>query len=232
MLVSRDKTYENLDDIANLLNDIDADIIALQEADGRSRWSGRFDHVEYLVSKTKHDCFVHGRHQHGWLASFGTALLANVTLEKPSSSPFEPSPPTTNKGFVRSAVEWQHNENRITLTIVSLHLDFLNKSVREAQVNEIIDDLSELKSPMVIMGDLNSEWADERSSVRMLAEGLDLTVFSPDGANLGTYKKVTGKRLDWILLSGPLEFVDYRVVPDGVSDHLAVYAEIGYKEDM
>ncbi|NNK32083.1 MAG: hypothetical protein HKP02_03105, partial [Xanthomonadales bacterium] len=36
-----------------------------------------------------------------------------------------------------------------------------------------------------------------------------------------------GARLDWILVSPGLEFLNYYVVPDVVSDHYAVAADIG-----
>ena len=45
MLVSKKRTYENLDLIVSLLEESNADIVALQEADAPSRWSGKFDHV-------------------------------------------------------------------------------------------------------------------------------------------------------------------------------------------
>ncbi len=52
MLVSKKRTYENLDLIASLLEESNADVVALQEADAPSRWSGKFDHVDYLRDKT------------------------------------------------------------------------------------------------------------------------------------------------------------------------------------
>jgi hypothetical protein len=65
--------------------------------------------------------------------------------------------------------------------------------------------------------------------VRMLADKLNLRAFQPEARGLGTYKDSTGKRLDWILITQELEFVDYRVLPDVVADHLAVYAEIIFR---
>ncbi len=35
-----------------------------------------------------------------------------------------------------------------------------------------------------------------------------------------------GTRIDWILISSGLEFAEHRTLPDRVSDHLAVVAEI------
>ena len=79
------------------------------------------------------------------------------------------------------------------------------------------------------MGDLNSQWGDDKSHVRILADELDLRAFFEEGTELGTYKSLDGKRLDWILISQDLEFRDYKVLPDVVADHFAVYAEIAYR---
>ena len=57
-------------------------------------------------------------------------------------------------------------------------------------------------------------------------DGLDLIAYDPHSDALGTYKKTDGRRLDWILVSRDLQFVEYRVLPDKLSDHLAVFAEV------
>jgi hypothetical protein len=67
----------------------------------------------------------------------------------------------------------------------------------------------------------------KRPHVQQLAEGLDLTAYESQNDLLGTYKKTDGRRVDWILVSGNLTFSRYEVLPDIVSDHLAVYAELG-----
>ena len=47
-LVSGEQTRQNLDDIAEVLKQRDIDVLAVQEADAPSRWSGGFDHVAEL----------------------------------------------------------------------------------------------------------------------------------------------------------------------------------------
>ena len=60
--------------------------------------------------------------------------------------------------------------------------------------------------------------------VRKLARRSGLQSYQPEAVDLGTY---SSKRLDWILISVDLEFIRYAVLPDVVSDHLGVVAEIG-----
>ena len=76
LLVSKEQTYLNLDKIAALLGEVAPDVVALQEADAPSRWSGDFDHVSYLAEESGFPCFVHGRHSTSWISRYGTALLS------------------------------------------------------------------------------------------------------------------------------------------------------------
>jgi endonuclease/exonuclease/phosphatase family metal-dependent hydrolase len=227
MLVSTEQTRENLDAIADVLEETAADVVALQEADAPSRWSGKFDHVTYLRDRTSFNCSLLGEHADTWLYSFGTALLSRVAMENSRSVTFPSTPPTTTKGFVMTSVDWDDGSGAAPVTLVSVHLDFSRKSVRDMQTGILIDALREISGPFIVMGDLNSRWDQKRSHVRQLADELDLRVFEPDSDSLGTYKDEQGKRLDWILLSRALEFRRYEVLPGEISDHLAVFAEIG-----
>ena len=76
------------------------------------------------------------------------------------------------------------------------------------------------------MGDFNADWNGKDMTVRMIASELALKAFNPTGKGqiAATY---SDKRLDWILVSNELEFRDYQVVSDAVSDHRGVIAELG-----
>jgi endonuclease/exonuclease/phosphatase family metal-dependent hydrolase len=228
-LVSKIQTYRNLDLIASLLQETNADIVALQEADAPSRWSGRFDHVDYLRDETEYRCSLIGRHADNWFFTYGTALLSRAQMSNSESITFPPTPPTTSKGFVKTTIAWDVQGKRVPVTIVSVHLDFSRKSVRDEQIGILVEVLKDIESPLIVMGDFNSHWDQKRSHVQQLAEALELAAYEPKNDHLGTYKSTDGKRLDWILASSDLGFARYEVLPDIVSDHFAVYAEIGYR---
>ena len=78
---------------------------------------------------------------------------------------------------------------------------------------------------MRIMGDFNDEWGQAGSILPLLVETLDLNPYRPDEAGLVTFPRFN-KRLDWILISPEFEFISYEVVPDSISDHLAVVAQL------
>ncbi len=84
--------------------------------------------------------------------------------------------------------------------------------------------LSTRNNPLIIMGDFNSEWFSREDVLRKLAKKNGLHVYRPHAKDLATYK--SGTRLDWILISEELEFTDYRVLPDLLSDHSAVLARV------
>ena len=229
LFVDKERTYQNLDKIAVLLDTINPDVVALQEADAPSRWSGNFDHVAYVAQQSGFPCLVHGLHSRTWISSYRTALLSRSRPAESASMQFSPSWPSKQKGFVSATLDWSVGQQRVSITFVSVHLDFLRARVRDRQVSELVKYLSDIDGPLVLMGDLNSQWALDKSPVRMLADELDLRAFYPERDGLGTYKKSSGKRLDWILISQELEFREFKVLPDVVADHSAVYAEITYR---
>jgi endonuclease/exonuclease/phosphatase family metal-dependent hydrolase len=230
ILVGEEKTYRNLDAISELLSLADADLVALQEADAASRWSGGFDHVSYIAARANYACIVHGLHSTSWISSYGTAFLAHAEMLEPRSVQFKPSPPSKQKGYVSAQLVWHSNAGPVRITVVSVHFDFLGRKTRGNQVMEMVSELSSVDGPLIILGDLNSEWLHDESHVQMLASKLRLRAFDPYREDLGTYKKPNGSRLDWILISEELEFETYRVLPEVVSDHFAVYAELNFRE--
>jgi endonuclease/exonuclease/phosphatase family metal-dependent hydrolase len=234
LLLSAETIRKNLLGLGVLLDRARADMIGLQEADAASRWSGGFDHVAFLAENTAYPCAAHGIHASSFLYRFGTALLSPHPLQGSFVHSFAPSPPTTTKGFTLAALNWNPG-NRLAdplrVKFASVHLDFSRRSVRRAQTQAMIRLLSGIEGPMILMGDFNTDWRTEDSSLRLLAEGLDLGAYEPHAGDLSTYGD-EGARLDWILVSSQLEFRRYAVYPDVVSDHHAVAADIALVESQ
>ena len=228
LLVTRDGFRDNLRELARLFDRAERDVIALQEADAPSRWSGNFDHVEFLAQHSRYGCTRHGVHASNALYDFGTALLSPHRLQNAQVHSFEPSWPTTTKGLTVADLKWNPGERLeapLNVRFVSVHLDFSRRSVRESQVDELVSVLGGSDDPMVVMGDFNTDWLTPDSSLRRLAERLDLRVYEPHAEGLATYGD-KGARLDWILVSPEFRFERYAVYPDVVSDHYAVAAVI------
>lgn len=231
-LLSREEIEGNLAQVAALLREARADVVALQEADGPSRWSGGFDHVATLAQLAHYPWHARGSHAKTWAFDYGTAVLSRVPFTEHASPSFPPSPPSMTKGMTLAQVAWQPPGAAAPLLvdIVSVHLDFSRDSVRRQQVDEMAAFLSRRTHPVVVLGDFNSDWFDtgERSVVTALARRCDMHAYEPHATHLGTYPS-SGRRLDWVLISGDLQFLQYEVLPQLVSDHKAVVAEIGYQ---
>ena len=228
IFVSAETIKQNLSDIAKVLSEQCADVVALQEADGPSGWSGNFDHIELIAKQAGYPWHYRADHAQSWLFSYGTAVLSRWPISETIEHTFTPSPPTLNKGFLLSKVTWKaatKNQQQIVLDVVSVHLDFSRKKVRKRQITEIAEVLNKRNNPMIVLGDFNSDWFAEESVVKQLTQKTKMKAYKPHADNLHTYAK-RATRLDWILISDELEFTSYQVIPDVISDHLAVVAEV------
>ena len=214
----------NLDDVAAVLKRKNPDLVALQEADGPSAWSGSFDHVRYVAEKAGMGYSIRGEHVKRKNTSYGTAILSDFPMNTSISVTFPPSPPTFSKGFVISTITMPGNPS-VDVDIVSVHLDFSRKTVRERQVYEIIDRLRNRKRPLIVMGDFNCEWISKEQTLRVLMEDLNLRAYRPGAKNMITFPK-SSKRLDWILVSPEFDFITYDIISDTISDHQGVIAEV------
>ena len=127
-------------------------------------------------------------------------------------------------------IEWSSDDKNKSrkIDIISVHLDFSRKSVRDTQIGEMLEILSARKNPTIILGDFNSEWLAETSVIKELTEKSRFITYKPEAANCNSYKD---KRLDWILITKDLEFVEYQVLSDTLSDHAMVVADIRFKSD-
>ena len=224
LLQKTDTTIQNLNAISAMLKREQPDVVALQEADGPSYWSGNFHHVDYLARQGAFSSAVNGSYVHGLGLEYGTALLSTIDLRHAEAITFNPDLALTPKGFVVSAINWP-GQPHVQVDVVSLHLDFSSKDTRRQQALELIELMRGRNRPMIVMGDFNADWNGKDTTVQLVASELALNAFDPTGKGQNTFT-YSDKRLDWILVSNGLEFRDYQVVSDAVSDHRGVIAEL------
>ena len=224
LLQSTATIRSNLDEIAGMIRRESPDVVALQEADGPSFWSGNFNHVESLADAAGLCSFVRAEHVKGLKLSYGTALLSHRRLGDTTAYTFAPTPPTLSKGFLLSTLSLSGKPPQ-ALDLVSVHLDFSSHDNRVSQVAEMIAALQERENPLIVMGDFNCGWADQGSPLKTLADALGLVTHEPALSSLATFPS-SGRRLDWILVSRGIEITSYTVLPDILSDPLAVMARV------
>jgi len=127
LFLGKEDIEQNISAIARLLNKINPDIVALQEADGPSGWSGNFDYIELLAREAGYPWYYRANHAENWLFSYGTAILSRLPVTETIQHTFNPSPPTFNEGFLLGQVNWMnHNApgSALAVDVVSVHLDF------------------------------------------------------------------------------------------------------------
>ncbi|MEM1182161.1 MAG: CBS domain-containing protein [Acidobacteriota bacterium] len=226
-LVDAGQARRNVLEVGRVLRQVGPDVIALQEADGPSAWSGNFDHVADFSRHVELDHHVRGDHNpfghRRYPLASGTALLSAWPLSAVVSHPFGLIWRDT-KGFVVAAVEvpqW-----RTEIDVVSVHLDFLRPTVRRRQILRMVEEVWPRQRPLVVLGDLNCSWQRDPASLRLLGDTLGVYPYEPTRA-LPTYPAHRPRRrLDWILISRGLAFEAYRTLRTPLSDHLGIVADV------
>ncbi len=223
----RKRFASNLKGIGDVVSLEAPDVVALQEADGPSVWSGHFDHVESLAKYVDYPWAYRGFHASvDWPTPivYGTALLGLHPLKEPQSIAFDENW-RDSKGFVVATVD---DPDLGEIDVVSVHLDFLRSDVRNRQVETLVDKLEGRGRPLIVLGDLNCD--SDAQAWKHLQEGLEL--HGHEGEFQPTYPAESPRtRIDWILLSSELTFDSYRVLDDVVSDHRGIVAEISRVTD-
>jgi endonuclease/exonuclease/phosphatase family metal-dependent hydrolase len=224
--VSEADIRQNLDDIIEFLKRQNADVVTLQEADSPSWWSGDFDHVELLAREAGYTWYTHANHVDNMFGTYGTAVLSRFPITRGYRIDFDPTPPTTRKGFTLAEIKWNpgnSTDDQLTIDVLSVHLDFSRRSKRIEQIEDMKEVLAQRSNPVIVLGDFNSTWADGERQLQSLANSSRLKTHRPDANHLYTYFE---ERFDWILIAQEFEFCNYYVASDILSDHRAVISEV------
>lgn len=227
LLLSGKTIRHNLDNVAHYLQKVKADVVALQEADGPSNWSGKFDHVDHLAREAGYYGHVRSEHVNNWFGDYGTGLLSQLPIVESFGVTFQPTPPTTRKGFTLASIQWRYDAARdpITVDVVSLHLDFARNTARKRQIMELLSVMRQRHNPTIIMGDFNNEWIATSFTTENFARFRTLHTIDHKDSLRFSYGD---KRLDWVLLSDELQFISYDIDDVELSDHRPVRVTIKY----
>ncbi len=207
--------------ILDVLAELNADVIALQEVDRRFGERASSLSVEAITAATDYEPIRFGARPRslGWhgnviLVRKGTEVLAQRALDLPMLEP-------------RGAVLADLRIGRDRLRVVGLHLGLLGLW-RRRQAQAVLDQLEALEQPLptVIMGDLN-EWSVNGGCLAHFAR--DHHIGEP-GPSFPSVRPVFG--FDRIIAS-----IDLNIASAGVhgsvrartaSDHLPVWAELDF----
>ncbi len=207
------------DRIIAVLREIDADVVALQEADRRFGSRASALPLSAIESHTSYKpvTFAGKPDSIGW---HGNALLVRRHIVVADSA-IVPLPTLEPRGAVRADLVAGGRR----LRVVGMHLD-LSGLRRRQQVRSILQHLADCPAafPTVLMGDLN-EWARHGGALREFAH--HWRVLSP-GRSFPSRRPVA--QLDRVVASPEWRIVESRVhhsaLAGRASDHLPVVARL------
>ncbi len=228
ILQGRSGISRNADTVAGTIKREHVDITALQEVDGPGFWNGGLDLIEHLAESSGCPHGIWTKNVETAALSYGTAILSDFPYAHAESYTFKARPFILPKGFTIGIFKVSENPEQ-HVCVVSVHLGPFLPAMRRVQARIMIEYLKEVNYPIVIAGDFNCG-VNARSALNLICGELNLKAWKPGANNLGTHFP-GNRRLDWILISDELEFLDYRVIEERLSDHSAVRAVIRYPHD-
>lgn len=222
-----------LDEIANELRDMGADVIALQEVNDRSIQTFGRDQAGYIADKLNMHCAFSVAHADGWIVKKqGNAILSRWPIaEKKVLELTKAQGEHERRIAVFARVMIPGYENGVWCC--STHTEAGSAELREASSPKFIAALQKLKGPMILSGDFNASpeskamtdlFAGSRDVGRGLTDAYGTVGNGPGGTSSAPEGKV---RIDYILTTPELMPVNCHSPRDvNESDHFPVIATL------
>lgn len=228
---------DNLLKIARLIVRLEADVVALQEIDQDSRWSGSFDHLAYLSEHTGLAHAIHGVHNRrggSYHLNYGNALLSRFPVHHQESVPFGRGT-VGEKGFLFAELDTPAGR----LPVMNVHMHHRSRPARLRQVSHLMDYLDAQRTHRgarwrtwpLICGDLNnpSHHPDATATLLGYLEQFENYTLLPKGVAgraAHTFPSLWPRRaLDYIYLPSGCARPEVTVVRSFLSDHRPVLVE-------
>lgn len=231
-LTSQRKLQLNLRRIAGLLDQLKPDVVALQEIDERSRWSGNFDHLDYLRvhASFPHTVFGINNRRAGLLnLSYGNAILAHHPIRASETIAFG-TRSVGEKGFLYVELDVAGR----CVPLVNLHLHFSSRVQRLRQLERLLTWLREKHRlhgkrwavPPIICGDFNNPGTRDDATASLLSHLSDYCDYVLHPVTGLTFPSpLPSRALDFIFLPAGCRDVRCEIVRSMLSDHRPVLVE-------
>jgi endonuclease/exonuclease/phosphatase family metal-dependent hydrolase len=241
---SRAERLARLDQIAQLLRRMDADVVVLNEVDFQSSWSHSVNQARVLAEKAGYAYRAEQRNVDcrvllsAW--RFGNAVLSKYpivdarVIDLPGYSAWE----TVLAGEKRGVLcDIKAGEQAVR--IVGLHLSYRSEAVRAESAVLAVQIAADSSVPVIIAGDLNSTPPDFPGAATTPDGDNAIAVIDRSGrfcrspasppvtdSHFTFHSAEPRQVIDWIIIPADWHFRQYRVQPSPLSDHRPVFADV------
>ncbi len=223
----------NLVKIAKLIQRLEADIVAIQEIDQDSRWSGSFDHLAFLSEHTglPHAAFGINNRRTGRIhLNYGNAVLSRFPIVHTETIPFG-SGKIGEKGFVFAEIDLGARKR---LPLFNVHLHHSSRPQRLKQVTRLMHFLDEQQThraaqwgtPPIVCGDFNNPAHRPDATATLLGyfeESNNYTLLPKTGRTFPS--PFPARALDYVFLPEKCLHPKAEIVRSLLSDHRPVLVE-------
>lgn len=238
---SRSERLARLRRIADVIRNVDADVVVLNEVDFDAGWSHGVNQAQFLAEATGYPFRVEQRNFdvrtpfESW--AFGNALLSRFPIEQAHWVEL-PAYSLLEEWLVGSkeAAVVVLDASGARIAALPVHLSFRSEETRLAAIPVLDSVAGALDPPLVLAGDFNTAppgWpdvADTTAVGRLLELGWTSprAVSAPTPAELTFPTYAPAESRDWILAELPLRMLESRVVEGAaaLSDHAPVVAVV------
>jgi endonuclease/exonuclease/phosphatase family metal-dependent hydrolase len=222
----------NLRRIADLLEKLGADVVALQEVDECSVWAGSFDHLDYIRAHAgySHAAFGINNRRSGIMnLCYGNAILSRFPIMVKETITFGRRR-VGEKGFLFTEIDVGGR----VVPIVNLHLHFGSRKRRMVQLELLVAWLREKERdrgsswtiPPIVCGDFNNPDTRDDATAAMLTHLGDYGDYSLHPlAGLTFPSPLPSRALDFIFMPPGCKAVRSEVIRSFLSDHRPVMVE-------
>jgi endonuclease/exonuclease/phosphatase family metal-dependent hydrolase len=225
----------NLRKISALLGRLTPDVVALQEVDECSRWSGNFDHLDYLRvhGGFSHSVFgINNRRTGLFNLSYGNALLSRHPITAAETVVFGRGS-VGEKGFLFTEIEVAGR----CVPLVNLHLHFASRAQRLRQIDRLLAWLRDRHRHRarawavgpIVCGDFNTPSTGDDATASLLSHLSDYGDYGLHPQLVPTFPSPLPRRaLDFVFLPAGCRLVSCEVVRSMLSDHRPVLVEMEF----
>jgi len=214
------KGYLGMEAFARVIEESDADIIALQEVSRGWFINGSVDMLTWLSQRLNMP-YIYGPVGD---PLFGNAILSKYPILEYKNELLPKGDVPLQRGFIWANIDLGNNEE---LFMIATHLHHVEEDnhIRKPQIEAIVDYWGG-GDKTVILGDMNAEPRYPETQIYYNSGLLDTFIKAGTGNGFTYSSDNPDKRIDYIWISPDLAASDFLIPESTASDHLSVVITI------